>query len=594
MSTAVVAACAVLVTCGVVLLWLQRARRHADRRLEEILRHLDGHLDAMAQNVARAVDAVTASGTQRPMPVLTLDFDELVDDLVAETAARTGADAVVLRLEGPGGRPVVTSFGSGVERETLDRSFGPPTELPFDSAAIDWTYSPVGETGDVRFQSALVTPLRPTAGTPGVVAAYALAANAFRPEHAAAVRELLRDAAVALSNARRFAEIEARVNVDPATGVRNRRGYELELGREVARAERSGRPLSVILVGVEGRTAENRANGGAIGELARMVTRLTRRGDISCRRGERELAILLPATGESGATVLTRRLRDEATKTLKAGTSTVTVGLVERLPSESPEALDTRIDQSLGHTRGATVATLDEVRNASTAVDSTVSSTLATAPDRIRPQASDVLRRDALEALARELDDARGFGRSLAVVVLEVAGLDVVSERLGREAADDRLERVRGKARPEPQHRVGPPPGCECLRARPARRGGRRRGGARRRPADVTRATARRDRPRVERRHHRARRRRRRRCGPRTRRARRLAGDAGRAGNDRRGRPQPAPDDASLSASSSHRRPGCKVHFRAGYLDRGCIPRSRDYKESSSRMRCLETWRRRS
>ena len=63
------------------------------------------------------------------------------------------------------------------------------------------------------------------------------------------MRELLRDAGVALSNARRFAEVEARVNVDPATGVRNRRGYELELGREVARAERSGRPLSVVVVG---------------------------------------------------------------------------------------------------------------------------------------------------------------------------------------------------------------------------------------------------------------------------------------------------------------------------------------------------------
>jgi GGDEF domain-containing protein len=175
-----------------------------------------------------------------------------------------------------------------------------------------------------------------------------------------------------------------------------------------------------------------------------MVTRLTRRGDISCRRGERELAILLPGTGESGATILTRRLREEATKRLKAGTSTVTVGLVERLPSEGPEALDTRIDETLGHPRGATVSTLDEVRNASTAVASTVRSSLATASDRIRPQASDVLRRDALDALARELYDARDFGRSLAVVVLEVVGLDDAARRLGREEADAALGELAG------------------------------------------------------------------------------------------------------------------------------------------------------
>ena len=41
--------------------------------------------------------------------------------------------------------------------------------------------------------------------------------------------------------------LESRVLVDPATGVPNRRGYEVELAREVARARRTGRPLSLIL-----------------------------------------------------------------------------------------------------------------------------------------------------------------------------------------------------------------------------------------------------------------------------------------------------------------------------------------------------------
>ena len=237
--TAVVAACAVFVACGLILLWLQRARRESERHLDTILGQLDGHLEAMSENVARAVDArARVQLPARHSRLLTLDFDQLVDELVAETAARTRADAVVLRVEGPGGRPVVASFGSGVETELLDRPFGPPNDRRFDTAAIDWTYSPSGDPEDVRFQSALVTSLATTAGTAGVVAAYALAADAFRQEHAAAVRELFRDAGVALSNARRFAEVEARVNVDPATGIRNRRGYELELGREVARAER--------------------------------------------------------------------------------------------------------------------------------------------------------------------------------------------------------------------------------------------------------------------------------------------------------------------------------------------------------------------
>lgn len=443
MVIAVVAACAVLVACGLVLLWLQRARTRSERRLDEILSQLDGHLAAMSQNVARAVDAVVASGSQRPLPALTLDFDQLVDQLVAETAARTGADAVVLRVEGPGGRPVVASFGDGVESELLDRSFGPPGDRSFETAAIDWTYSPAGEPEDARFESALVTPLGTTAGMPGVVAAYALAAGAFRPEHAASVHELLREAGVALSNARRFADVEARVNVDPATGIRNRRGYELELGREVARAERSGRPLSVVVVEVDGRD-EAQANTGALAEVAHLVTRVTRRGDISCRRGERELAILLPGTEESGATVLTRRLRDAAKQTIRSGVSTMAVGLVQRLPAETSEELDRRIENTFGPP-GATVSALDEARNASTARETTVRSTLASRSDVAPSPATDVLRRDALETLAHELADARGFGRSLAVVTLEVTGLDDVAERLGREAADAVLADVAGR-----------------------------------------------------------------------------------------------------------------------------------------------------
>jgi diguanylate cyclase (GGDEF)-like protein len=443
MVTAVVAACAVLVSCGLVLLWLQRVRKESERRLDQVLHQLDDHLAAMSQNVARAVDAVASSGSQRPLLALTLDFDQLVDELVAEAAARTGADAVVLRVEGPGGRPIVASLGSGVEAELLDRSFGPPGDRRFETAAIDWTYSPAGDPEDVRYQSALVTPITPSAGTPGIVAAYALAGGAFRPEHAASVRELLREAGVALANARRFADVEARVNVDPATGVRNRRGYELELGREVARAERSGRPLSVVVVEVDGRE-DTPATTGALAEVARLVTRVTRRSDISCRRGDRELAILLPGTGEPGATVLTRRLRDAAKQSIRSGVSTMAVGLVERLPAETSAELDLRIEKTFGPP-GATVSTLDDVRNASTAAASTVHSTLASGTDVVRPQATDVLRRDVLEAVTRELVDARGFGRSLAVVALELVGLGDVSERHGREAADAALIEFAGR-----------------------------------------------------------------------------------------------------------------------------------------------------
>jgi diguanylate cyclase (GGDEF)-like protein len=442
MVTGVVAACAVLGACVLVLLGFRRSRIRADRRLDAVLTHLDRHLAAMSTSVARAVDAVVEVGAQRPFALLTLDFDELLDTLVSEATRRTGADAVVLRVEGPGGRPVIASHGSMADLDELDRSFGPPGSRQYDTAIIDWTYSPSGDPVDAEFQSALVLPLASASGMPGALAAYAYARDAFGPAHAAALHALLRDVGIALANARRFSEIEARVNVDPVTGVQNRRGYELELGREVARAARTGRPLTVVVVGVGEAAAETR---GRIGDVARLVSGVTRRSDISCRRGERELAILLPGTEETGAAVLTRRIEDEAKRRLAATTSTVTVGVAAYRPDESPEAFDERIDGLFGRSRGATVSTLDDARNASTADTSTIRSTLGSRPDVVRPQPGDALRRDALDAIARELVEARTFGRSLALVALDVDGLEDMSDRSGREAADATLISLAGR-----------------------------------------------------------------------------------------------------------------------------------------------------
>jgi GGDEF domain-containing protein len=444
MVTAVVAAGAVLVACALTLLAIRRANERADRRLREALHYIDTQLDAMSSGVVQAIDAAVDSERRLPPSNLSLDFDEALDSLMAETASRTHADAVVLTLEGPQGRPVVTSIGPGVELEGLDRSFGPPAARPFRAAVVDWTY-PVGEEADAAaFGSALVTPLTGT-GINGTLVAYAHARNAFSPEDTSSVRHLLEDMSVGLANARRFAEIEARLNVDPITGVPNRRGYELELGREAARAHRTGRPLSMVVVDVGGRSRPETVDSGRVGELARAVGRVVRRGDIACLRATRELAILLPATAGAGAAALSKRIEAEASRALVSGSQTVAVGVVEMLPDETAEEFDARVEGSLGRPSGASIAVLEDMRNASTATAETVRTAF---PERVGPTqhgAGDVLRGDALETIAGELISAHQFGRSLALVVLQVHGLDDLADGEGREAADSRLSDVAGR-----------------------------------------------------------------------------------------------------------------------------------------------------
>ncbi len=114
-------------------------------------------------------------------------------------------------------------------------------------------------------------------------------------------------------------------------------GYELELEREIARARRTGRPLSLVLVDVDQPTADR------LLQFAALLTRVTRVTDTVCRRRRDAFGILLPETREDGARRFFRRVRDEAARTFDSGTGTTfSTGIVELKPNESSEALDAR------------------------------------------------------------------------------------------------------------------------------------------------------------------------------------------------------------------------------------------------------------
>jgi diguanylate cyclase (GGDEF)-like protein len=122
----------------------------------------------------------------------------------------------------------------------------------------------------------------------------------------------LREAREAYDRAR----LDARM--DPLTGLANHRAFQEELGRQVADATRSGRPLALVILDLDDLKRVNDADGHAAGDellatVGRLVGATLRTSDRAFRIGGDEFAILLPATTADAAFGIVRRLLASAT-----------------------------------------------------------------------------------------------------------------------------------------------------------------------------------------------------------------------------------------------------------------------------------------
>lgn len=144
-------------------------------------------------------------------------------------------------------------------------------------------------------------------------------------EASAAAREHKRDMAraladqiaLAISNIRLRETLHRQSIRDPLTGLFNRRYLEESLQREVARAERTARPLALLMLDVDHFKRFNDSYGHEAGDavlraLGRLLRQSVREGDIACRFGGEEFVVLLPEATLETAQERAERIRDEA------------------------------------------------------------------------------------------------------------------------------------------------------------------------------------------------------------------------------------------------------------------------------------------
>jgi diguanylate cyclase (GGDEF)-like protein len=100
---------------------------------------------------------------------------------------------------------------------------------------------------------------------------------------------------------------------DFLTGITNTREFYQQVNAELARANRSGRPISLAYIDLDGFKQINDRLGHKAGDhLLRIVAQTfqstVRKTDVAGRLGGDEFAILLPNTDQSGATCIMQRL----------------------------------------------------------------------------------------------------------------------------------------------------------------------------------------------------------------------------------------------------------------------------------------------
>jgi diguanylate cyclase (GGDEF)-like protein len=154
----------------------------------------------------------------------------------------------------------------------------------------------------------------------GVMSIQSHKPNAYSEDQVRLLERIAVQAAIAIENARLYAEEQRLAIIDELTGIYNYRGL-LELGaREVERSRRFDHPLAALFFDIDDFRVFNNTYSHATGNivlqtLVHHCQEFLRSVDILARYGGDEFVALLPETNLPSAEIVARRLVEEVSTT---------------------------------------------------------------------------------------------------------------------------------------------------------------------------------------------------------------------------------------------------------------------------------------
>lgn len=149
-------------------------------------------------------------------------------------------------------------------------------------------------------------------------------------------------------------EIQRMAVTDNLTSVYNRHSFYALAGRETARADRAGEPLSIAMIDIDFFKKVNDSYGHAMGDqvlktTAGRIKNSVRKTDVLARYGGEEFVVLMPSTDSRDAFTIAERIRNsiEGCTFENMGGITVSIGLSERVDKEIIDDVINRADVAL-------------------------------------------------------------------------------------------------------------------------------------------------------------------------------------------------------------------------------------------------------